>query len=152
MAHAKYPKLFEPLNIGFTSLKNRFVMGSMHTGLEDSEKNFSKLAAFYGERAEGGVGLIVTGGFSPNKTGWFLPFSSKLSSHSEVARHQTLTSRVHAAGGKMALQILHAGRYSVHPFAAAPSALKAPISPFKPWAMSHSKVLSTISDFAQTQS
>ncbi len=150
MAHAKYPKLFEPLNLGFTSLKNRFIMGSMHTGLEDSEKNFSKLAAFYGERAEGGVGLIVTGGFSPNRTGWFLPFSSKLSSHSEVARHQILTSRVHAAGGKMALQILHAGRYSIHPFAAAPSALKAPISPFKPWAMSHSKVLSTISDFART--
>ncbi len=150
MTHAKYAKLFESLDLGFVRLKNRFVMGSMHTGLEDSAKNFPKLAAFYAERAEGGVGLIVTGGFSPNRTGWFMPFSSKLSTRSEVTRHRIVTERVHQAGGKIALQILHAGRYAIHPMAAAPSPLKSPISPFKPWEMSTSKINSTIEDFAQT--
>ena len=149
-AHSKYPKLFEPLNLGFVSIKNRFVMGSMHTGLEDSVKNFSKLAAFYEERAAGGVGLIVTGGFSPNRTGWFLPFSSKLTTQSEMSSHKQITERVHSAGGLIALQILHAGRYAIHPFLAAPSPLKAPISPFKPWQMSRRKILSTIEDFAKT--
>jgi 2,4-dienoyl-CoA reductase (NADPH2) len=146
----KYSRLLEPLQIGPLSLKNRVVMGSMHTGLEDSAKDFPKLAAYFAERAKGGVGLIVTGGFAPNRTGWLLPFASKLTSQREAKKHQLITTAVHQAGGRIALQILHAGRYAYHPMAAAPSAIKSPISPFRPWAMGESKILSTISDFAAT--
>jgi 2,4-dienoyl-CoA reductase (NADPH2) len=123
-------------------------MGSMHTGLENSAKNLEKLTAFYVDRAKGGVGLIITGGFAPNRTGWLVPFSGKLTSQSEVRQHRKLTDQVHAHGAAILLQILHGGRYSYHPLAVAPSAIKSPISPFKPWKMSESKILSTIEDFA----
>jgi 2,4-dienoyl-CoA reductase (NADPH2) len=148
----KYSQLLAPLDLGFLTLKNRVVMGSMHTGLEDSAKDLPKLAAYYAERAKGGVGLIITGGYAPNRTGWLLPFSSKLTTHSEAKKHKQITNAVHEAGGKIALQILHAGRYAYHPLASAPSALKSPISPFRPWAMGEAKILSTIKDYANTAS
>ena len=122
-------------------------MGSMHTGLED-EKDYTRLAAYFARRAKGGVGLMVTGGFSPNILGWLVPFSSKLSTQKEVQKHQVLTEAVHQEGSKIALQILHAGRYSYHPFAVAPSAVKSAISPFTPWALPRFGVNSTISAYA----
>jgi 2,4-dienoyl-CoA reductase (NADPH2) len=106
-----YPHLLAPLDLGFTTLRNRVLMGSMHTGLEDRASNFPRLAAYFAERARGGVGLMVTGGFAPNIEGWLLPFASRLASHSAARSHQAITGAVHAAGGKIALQILHAGRY-----------------------------------------
>ena len=127
-----YPKLLSPLDLGFTTLKNRVLMGSMHTGLEDSRKNLPRLADYYAERARGGVGLIVTGGFAPNIAGWTKPLGGTLSSSSAARRHQPITQAVHAEGGKIALQILHTGRYGYHPFAVAPSRIKSPISPFAP--------------------
>lgn len=145
----KYPNLLSPIQIGALKLKNRTIMGSMHTGLEDSREGLKKLAVFYEERAKGGVGLIVTGGFAPNKTGWLIPFSGKLTSQGEVKKHRELTHHVQQAGAPMLLQILHAGRYSYHPLAAAPSALKSPIAPFAPWEMSARKIQSTIEDFAR---
>jgi 2,4-dienoyl-CoA reductase (NADPH2) len=144
-----YPHLFSPLQLGTVQIKNRLVMGSMHTGLEDDNQGLEKLTRFYEERALGGVGLIVTGGFAPNRTGWLVPFSGKLTSTSEVQHHRHMTERVHAAGAKVLLQILHAGRYSYHPLAVAPSDLKSPISKFKPWAMSERRILSTIEDFSR---
>lgn len=143
-----YPKLFSPLKVGSLTLPNRLVMGSMHTGLEDSGKYFHSLAAFYEERARGGVGLIVTGGFAPNRSGWLVPFSGKLSQVSEVKSHKIITEKVHRYSTKIFLQILHAGRYAYHPLAAAPSAIKSPISPFKPWMMSEKNISDTITDFA----
>jgi len=143
-----YPLLFSPLKIGHLELKNRIVMGSMHTGLEDSFEQMEKLGAFYEERAKGGVGLIVTGGFAPNRTGWLVPFSGKLSTSSEVKHHRKLTDRVHKYDTKILLQILHAGRYAFHPLAAAPTALKSAISPFKPWGLSQGRIKSTIQDFS----
>lgn len=143
-----FPKLFSPLKVGSLSLSNRIIMGSMHTGLEDSGKYFHHLAAFYEERARGGVGLIVTGGFAPNRSGWLVPFSGKMSQSSEVKTHKILTERVHKYSTKIFLQILHAGRYAYHPLAVAPSAIKSPISPFKPWKMSEKNILATIQDFA----
>ncbi len=143
-----YPHLFAPLDLGFTTLKNRVLMGSMHTGLEEEKDNFEKLVAYFAARARGGVGLMVTGGISPNRQGWLVPFGAKLTSRSEISRHSHLTKSVHDEGGKIAMQILHAGRYSVHPLAVAPSAIKAPISPFKPWEMSRRLIRATISDFA----
>ncbi|MBX7099869.1 MAG: NADPH-dependent 2,4-dienoyl-CoA reductase [Myxococcaceae bacterium] len=131
-----YPHLLAPLDLGFTTLKNRVLMGSMHTGLEDKAKDFPKLTAYFVERAKAGVGLMVTGGFSPNIEGWLYPFSSKLSSRFEVGRHQKLTTAVHDAGGKICLQLLHAGRYSYHPLSVSASRLKAPINPFTPRALS----------------
>ena len=110
-----YPNLFSPLDLGFTTLKNRAIMGSMHTGLEDRAKDFPKLAAYFRERAKGGVGLMVTGGFAPNVQGWLSPFGSKLSKASEVKRHLQVTDAVHEEGGKICLQILHAGRYGYSP-------------------------------------
>lgn len=145
-----YPTLLTPLDLGFTQLKNRVLMGSMHTGLEEEKGGFDKLAAFYAERACGGVGLIVTGGIAPNLRGRLVPHGSQLSFPWQVAKHKKVTQAVHQEGGKIALQILHAGRYAYHPFSLAPSALKAPISPFKPRAMSERQIHGTIRDFAST--
>ncbi|MCO4205465.1 NADPH-dependent 2,4-dienoyl-CoA reductase [Aeromonas taiwanensis] len=147
---SSYPSLLAPLDLGFTQLKNRVLMGSMHTGLEEEKGGFDKLAAFYGERARGGVGLIVTGGIAPNLRGRLVPHGSQLSFPWQVAKHRKVTEAVHREGGKIALQILHAGRYAYHPFSLAPSPLKAPISPFKPRAMSERQIRGTIRDFAAT--
>jgi len=132
MASSPYPHLLQPLDLGFTTLKNRVLMGSMHTGLEDRQKNFPRLAAYFAERARGGVGLIVTGGFAPNIEGWLLPFASKLSTHAAARAHRQITDAVHAEGGKIALQILHAGRYGYSPLSVSASRIKAPITPFAP--------------------
>lgn len=147
---SRYPTLLTPLDLGFTRLRNRVLMGSMHTGLEEEKGGFDKLAAFYGERARGGVGLIVTGGIAPNLRGRLVPHGTQLSFPWQVAKHRKVTEAVHREGGKIALQILHAGRYAYHPFSLAPSALKAPISPFKPRAMSERQIRGTIRDFATT--
>lgn len=141
-----YPHLFQPLDLGFTQLKNRLLMGSMHTGLEE-EKHFDKLARFYEERALGGAGLIVTGGIAPNRAGRLGPFAAKLTTVKEAQKHQLITEKVHQAGGKIALQILHSGRYGYHPFTVTPSKIKSPISPFKPWGMSDRRIKKTIKDF-----
>nr|UXE46172.1 2,4-dienoyl-CoA reductase [uncultured bacterium] len=139
MANA-FPHLLSPLDLGFTKIKNRVLMGSMHTGLEDRSKHFPRLAAYFAERARGGVGLMVTGGFAPNWEGWLSPLGSRLSSHAGARKHQVITDAVHSADGKIALQILHGGRYSYHPFSVAPSAVKAPINPFRPRELSASGV------------
>ncbi|MGH3735019.1 MAG: FAD-dependent oxidoreductase [Micromonosporaceae bacterium] len=144
-----YPNLLRPLDLGFTTLRNRVLMGSMHTGLEDNPRHFPKLATYFAERARGGVGLIVTGGFSPNKTGWLYPFASKLSRPSEAREHRVVTDMVHAAGGKVAMQLLHAGRYAYHPLSVSASAVKSPITPFRPWALTDQGVRGTIADFAR---
>jgi 2,4-dienoyl-CoA reductase (NADPH2) len=143
-----YPHLLAPLDLGFTTLPNRVVMGSMHVGLEDRPKNLARLAAFYAERARGGVGLIVTGGFAPNRTGWLLPLAGKLTTRGEVDRHREITTAVHDSGGKIALQLLHAGRYSYHPLSASASRTRSPITPFGARAMSSREVGATIDDFA----
>jgi 2,4-dienoyl-CoA reductase (NADPH2) len=127
-----YPHLLAPLDLGFTTLKNRVLMGSMHTGLEDRRKHFPQLAAYFAERARGGVGLIVTGGFAPNIEGWLSPFGSRLTTSAQARTHLPITQAVHAEGGKIALQILHAGRYGYTPLAVAPSRIKSPISRFTP--------------------
>lgn len=127
-----YPLLLSPLDVGSTTLKNRVVMGSMHTGLEDRAWHTRRLAAYFAERARGGVALIVTGGYAPNRTGWLLPFGAKLTNRIEARRHRTITGAVHAEGAKIALQILHAGRYSYQPFSVSASSIKAPINPFRP--------------------
>ncbi|MFF0610773.1 FAD-dependent oxidoreductase [Nocardia tengchongensis] len=145
-----YPHLFEPLDLGFTTLRNRVVMGSMHTGLEDRAWHTNRLAAYFAERAKGGVGLIITGGYAPNRTGWLLPFGAKLTNKTEAYRHRAITKAVHAEGGKIALQILHAGRYSYMPTSVSASAIKAPINPFKPRALSAKGVENTIDDYART--
>ena len=131
-----YPHLLAPLDLGFTTLRNRVLMGSMHTGLEDDPKHFHRLTAYFAERARGGVGLIVTGGFAPNIEGWAAPFSGRLTTSAAARKHRPITEAVHAEGGKVALQILHTGRYGYHPLAVAPSRLKSPISPFTPRALS----------------
>lgn len=145
--HKKYPNLFEPLDLGFTTLKNRVLMGSMHTGLEEEKGGIEKMAVFYAERAKGNVGLIVTGGIAPNRAGWVAPFSSRMSSLKHVKKHRVITDSVHKAGGKICMQILHSGRYGFHPLIVAPSAIKSPISPFKPRSLSKSGIKSTINDF-----
>lgn len=127
-----YPHLLAPLDLGFTTLKNRVLMGSMHTGLEDGRKHFAAMAAFYAERARGGVGLIVTGGFAVNIESWSKPFAGTLSSSGAAQRHKLVTAAVHAEGGKIALQVLHTGRYGYQPFCVAPSSIQSPISPFRP--------------------
>ena len=127
-----YPHLLQPLDLGFTTLKNRVLMGSMHTGLEDRAKNFPRLAAYFAERARGDVGLIVTGGFSPNIEGWLFPFASKLTSSAGARSHRQITDAVHQEGGKIALQILHAGRYGYTPISVSASKVKSPITPFAP--------------------
>lgn len=147
MPNHPYPKLFTPLDLGFTQLKNRVLMGSMHTGLEETKNGFEKMAAYFGERAKGGVGLIVTGGIAPNRAGWVAPFSAKLTTKREAEKHKLITDRVHAEGGKICMQILHSGRYGYHFLAVAPSALKSPISPFKPWKLSKRGIQKTINHF-----
>jgi 2,4-dienoyl-CoA reductase (NADPH2) len=134
-AHALYPRLLAPLDLGFTTLKNRVLMGSMHTGLEEG-RDLSRLAAYFRERAEGEVGLMVTGGFAPNIAGWTKPFAGTLSTSRAAKRHRVVTDAVHEAGGKIALQILHTGRYAYHPLAVAPTRLKSPITPFTPFELS----------------
>jgi 2,4-dienoyl-CoA reductase (NADPH2) len=143
-----FKALFEPLDLGFTQLKNRLMMGSMHTGLEEDKDNLGRLAAFYKERVQGGVGLIVTGGISPSRVGRLAPASAKLTSSKERARHEVVTHVVHEFGGKIVLQILHAGRYGYHPFIVAPSRIKAPISPFTPWKLTQRGIFKTIKQFA----
>ncbi|MCQ4118695.1 NADPH-dependent 2,4-dienoyl-CoA reductase [Rhodococcus tibetensis] len=128
----QFPQLLAPLDLGFTTLKNRVIMGSIHTGLEDRAKDVPRLAAYFAERARGGVALIVTGGYAPNRTGWLLPFGAKLTNRVEARRHRAITKAVHDEGGKIALQILHAGRYSYQPFSVSASSIKAPINPFRP--------------------
>jgi 2,4-dienoyl-CoA reductase (NADPH2) len=145
----KYPRLFAPLELGFTRLPNRIVMGSMHTGLEDRARDFGKLAAYFAARARGGAGLLVSGGIAPNRAGWAKPFAGKLSSPREVARHRLVTEAVHAEGGKICMQILHTGRYGYHPFPVAPSAIRAPINRFTPRELSSDGVRDQIADFAR---
>lgn len=145
MAH--YSHLFSPLDLGFTTLKNRILMGSMHTGLEENPNDAPKLAQFYAQRAAAGVALIVTGGISPNKQGVLLPHAATLISESQLATHQLVTDSVHQQGGKIALQILHTGRYSYQPNLVAPSAIQSPITPFMPKAMSHEQIEQTINDY-----
>jgi len=142
-----YPHLLAPLNLGFTQLKNRVLMGSMHTGLEETANGFEKMATYFAERARGGVGLIVTGGIAPNRAGWVGPFSARLATDAAARKHRIVTDAVHAEGGKICMQILHAGRYGYHPLAVAPSGIKSPISPFKPWTLSGRGVERTIRDF-----
>lgn len=145
-----YPRLLAPLDLGFTTLRNRVLMGSMHTGLEESRNGFEKMAVYFAERARGEVGLIVTGGIAPNRAGWVAPFSAKLSNRREARRHRVIPQAVHAEGGKICLQILHAGRYGYHPLAVAPSPIKSPISPFKPWRLSRRGIEQTIRRFVRT--
>ncbi|MBU2926181.1 NADPH-dependent 2,4-dienoyl-CoA reductase [Colwellia sp. 1_MG-2023] len=143
-----FPHLLAPLDLGFTQLANRTLMGSMHTGLEEERGGFSKLAAFYEERAKGGVGLIVTGGVSPNKRGTIAPLGSELSHFWHVNKHKEVTAAVHKYPTKICLQLLHTGRYAYHPFSVAPSKIKSPINPFTPKAMSDGQIRSTIKDYA----
>ncbi|HSD17633.1 MAG TPA: NADPH-dependent 2,4-dienoyl-CoA reductase [Thermomonas sp.] len=152
MTTTRYPRLFEPLDLGFTRLRNRVLMGSMHTGLEDRAADFPKLAAYFAERAAGGTGLIVTGGFAPNLVGWLKPFASRMSLPWHVGRHRQVTSAVHAHDGKICMQLLHAGRYAYHPLSVAPSKLKAPINPFTPRALSARGIERHIRDFANAAS
>lgn len=148
-AAAPYPHLLAPLDLGFATLKNRVLMGSMHTGLEEAKDGFSRMAAFYAERARGGVGLIVTGGFAPNLAGAAYPGASRLSLPWHVQGHRQVTEAVHAAGGKIALQILHTGRYAYHPLSVAPSKLRAPISRYTPRALTRWGIRRTIADYAR---
>ncbi|MFP5304447.1 MAG: FAD-dependent oxidoreductase [Gammaproteobacteria bacterium] len=148
MSHP-YPHLLAPLDLGFTQLRNRVLMGSMHTGLEDRAKNFPRLAAYFAERARGEVGLIVTGGFSPNIEGWLFPFASKLSSSAGARAHRQITDAVHAEGGKIALQILHAGRYGYTPISVSASRVKSPITPFTPRELTSRGVERQIRAFAR---
>ncbi|MBL4764860.1 MAG: NADPH-dependent 2,4-dienoyl-CoA reductase [Colwellia sp.] len=143
-----FPHLLAPLDLGFTQLANRTLMGSMHTGLEEEKGGFAKLAAFYEARAKGGVGLIVTGGVSPNMRGRIAPFGSELSHFWHVNKHKQVTAAVHKYPTKICLQLLHTGRYAYHPFSLAPSKVKSPISPFTPKAMSVRQINSTIKDYA----
>ena len=143
----KYKHIFEPLDLGFTTLKNRILMGSMHTGLEEEKNGIDRIATYYAERAKGGVGLIVTGGISPNIQGWTAPFSARMSTKKHAIHHQKITEAVHNEGGKICMQILHSGRYGYHPFNVAPSKIKSPITPFKPFKLSQSGIKRTIRDF-----
>lgn len=144
-----YPSLFAPLDLGFTMLKNRVLMGSMHTGLEERPDGTERLAAFYAERARHGVALIVTGGVAPALSGVGMEGGAVLNDASQLAHHRPITEAVHKEGGKIALQILHTGRYSYQPRPVAPSALQAPINRFAPHALTHDEILVLIDDFAQ---
>ena len=150
MSTSPYSHMLSPLDLGFTTLKNRVIMGSMHTGLEEEKGGFEKLAAFYAERAHGGVGLIVTGGIAPNFRGRISPHGSQLSFSWQTGKHKIVTDAVHQAGGKICLQILHTGRYAYHPFSVSASNIKAPINPFKPRQMSERQIKKTIKDFSTT--
>ncbi len=144
-----YPNLLSPLDLGFTTLPNRVLMGSMHIGLEEAERGFERMAAFYAERARGGVGLIVTGGIAPSERACSFPGGAKMTTEAEAEQHREITSAVHAAGGRIAMQILHFGRYAHHPDLVAPSALKAPISGFTPNALTDEQVEETIEEFVR---
>ena len=146
----KYKHIFEPLELGFTTLKNRILMGSMHTGLEEEKNGIERIATYYAERAKGGVGLIVTGGIAPNIQGWTGPFAARMSSKKHAIHHQKITKAVHAEGGKICMQILHAGRYGYHPFNVAPSKIKSPITPFTPFKLWESGIKRTIKDFVNS--
>jgi len=147
---SKYPHIFQPLDLGFTTLKNRILMGSMHTGLEEEKNGIDRIAAYYAERAKGGVGLIVTGGIAPNIQGWTGPFAARMSRKKHAKHHQKITKAVHEAGGKICMQILHAGRYGYHPFNVAPSKIKAPINRFTPFKLKESGIQRTIKDFVRS--
>lgn len=144
-----YKFINAPLDLGFTTLKNRILMGSMHTGLEEHKDGFERMASFYALRARGGAGLIVTGGFAPNFQGRSQPFATQLSFPWQTKKHKIITDAVHAEGGKICLQILHTGRYAFHPFCVSASAIKAPINKFKPWALTKLGIKKTIFDFGQ---
>ncbi len=146
----EFPHLLSPLDLGFVTLPNRVLMGSMHTGLEEKRRGFERLAAFYAERARGGVALIVTGGVAPNREGWLGPFGARLANSRHVHKHRLVTEAVHAHGGRIALQILHAGRYGYHPLVVAPSAIKSPISPFRPRQLGARRIERTLNAFART--
>ncbi|KOU41802.1 2,4-dienoyl-CoA reductase [Streptomyces sp. WM4235] len=148
-SHSRYPHLLSPLDLGFTTLPNRVIMGSMHTGLEEHAGGFERLAAFYAERARGGAGLIVTGGIAPNDAGRPFEGGSRLTTEDEAAEHRVITEAVHAEGGKIAMQILHFGRYAYHKDLVAPSPLQAPISPFVPNELTDIEVERTIEDFVR---
>ena len=145
--HPLYPNLFQPLDLGFTTLKNRVIMGSMHTYLEEQGK-FKELGAYYAERAKGGAGLIVSGGIAPNQAAGGMPGASAMSTEADIEHHLPLTKAVHDEGGKICMQILHTGRYGVHPAIIAPSAKKSPITPFVPKALTSDEIEKEISDFA----
>src|SRR6218665_1837048 len=145
----RYPHLMKPLDLGFTTLRNRVLMGSMHVGLEEAPRGFERMAAFYAERARGEVGLIVTGGIAPNERGRPARGGAMLVNEDHAEQHRAVTRAVHAEGGKIAMQILHFGRYAYHPESVAPSALQAPINPFVPHALSTDEVEQTIEDFAR---
>ena len=132
MSNANFPKMMEPLDLGFTTLRNRTLMGSMHTGLEEAENGAERMAAFFGERARGGVGLIVTGGFGPNARGGTHEHLTKFCTDEHAEEHKKITEAVHKEGGKICMQILHTGRYAFNENPIAPSAVQAPINPFKP--------------------
>jgi len=144
-----YPHLLAPLDLGFTTLPNRVLMGSMHTGLEESQNGFARLAAFYAARARGGVALIVTGGIAPNLVGRLEPRASQLSFAWQVGKHRQVTDAVHAAGGRIAMQILHAGRYAYHPLSVAPSAIRSPITRFKPRALTRWGIERTLAAYVR---
>ena len=145
-----YPHLFEPLDLGFTTLKNRLVMGSMHTGLEDRFYNYGKLAAYFAERAKGGVAMMITGGISPNREGWLLPAGGTMNTKADVINHQRVTRAAHKYDSKIIMQILHSGRYGYHPFVVSASPVKSPISPFKPRKMSIKNIEQTVKDYARS--
>jgi 2,4-dienoyl-CoA reductase (NADPH2) len=147
-----FPHLLSPLDLGFTQLKNRVLMGSMHTGLEEARNGMQRMAAYFAERAKGEGGLIGTGGIAPNREGWRAPFAAKMSNRKEARKHRLITEAVHAEGGKICMQILHAGRYGYHPLLVAPSRIKSPITPFKPRALSSRGVERTIRSFVRTAS
>lgn len=147
MAADRYPHLLAPLDLGFTTLRNRTLMGSMHTGLEERPGGFERMAAYFAERARGGVGLMVTGGIAPNDEGGVYAGAAKLSTDEEAEKHRIVTEAVHAAGGKICLQILHAGRYAYSPRQVAPSAIQAPINPFKPKELDEAGIEKQIADF-----
>ena len=147
--NSAYPHLFEPLDLGHVVLPNRVLMGSMHVGLEEGLGPLNKLAAYFGERAKGGVGLIVTGGVSPNIAGWAKPFAATMNNRIEAFKHEVVTDTVHEEGGRIAMQILHTGRYAYSPWQVAPSRIKSPITPFTPFALSKRRIRSTIKDFAK---
>lgn len=146
----RYANILKPLHLGFTTIKNRVVMGSMHTGLEDRFYNYPKLAAYFAERAKGGVGLIITGGISPNRQGWLLPAGGTMNTLGDIAPHRLVTHAVHKHGAKILMQILHSGRYGYQPFVVSASPIKSPISPFKPRQMTEKQILNTIDDYATT--
>ncbi|MCV6609973.1 MAG: NADPH-dependent 2,4-dienoyl-CoA reductase [Amphritea sp.] len=147
-ASSQYPNLLQPLDLGFTTLKNRVLMGSMHLGLEEAPNGFERMAAFYAERARGGVGLIVTGGIGPNQQAAVHAHAALMATPKDVENHRVVTDAVHAEGGKICMQILHTGRYAYNPQPLAPSPLKAPINPFQPHAVSIDEIEQQIEDFA----